>query len=64
MTPLVAAVGYTLAYSAILHGLFSIAFHLDAEHMRTRPVIAGAAEAFGGLAGCGLLLAITGGFVG
>lgn len=63
MTPLIAAIGYTLAYSAILHGLFSIAFQLDAEHMRTRPVLAGAVEAAGGLAGSGVLLAITGGFL-
>ncbi len=63
MTPLLAAIGYTLAYSAILHGLFSTAFQLDAETMRTRPVITGAAETAGGVIGCGVLLAITGGFL-
>lgn len=63
MTLLAYAVGYTLAYAAMLHGLFSIAFRLDAETMCERCVLVGAAEAVGGLAGCGLLLAVTGGFL-
>lgn len=64
MTPLVAALGYTLAFSAMVHGLGSIAAKIDAETMCERCVLVGAAEALGGLAGVCLLLAITGGFVG
>lgn len=64
MTPLIAAVGYTLAFAAMLHGIGSIAARLDAETMCQRCVLVGAAEALGGLAGWCLLLAITGGFVG
>lgn len=63
MSLLAYAVGYTLSYAAMLHGLFSIAFRLDEQTMCQRCVLVGAFEALGGLAGCGLLLAITGGFL-
>jgi hypothetical protein len=63
MTPLAAAIGHTLAFSAMVHGLGSIAARLDAEHMCQRCVLVGAAEALGGLAGWCVLLAITGGFL-
>lgn len=64
MTPLLAALGYTLAFSAMVHGLGSIAAKIDAETMCERCVLVGAAEALGGLAGWCLLLAVTGGFIG
>lgn len=61
MTSLIAAVGYTLAFAAMVHGLGSIAAKIDAETLCERCVLVGAAEALGGLIGCGLLLATLGG---